>query len=76
MISRRCIVTKNQCGTDTWEVSYTCPCVQCVAYLAERAQPYGPPLACEHGHSTFLSSPCPQCPTIPLSIRPLRKEMP
>ena len=33
---RRCLVTKNECGSDTWSESFTCPCLQCRAYLAER----------------------------------------
>ena len=70
---RRCHVTKNQCGTDTWGNGYTCPCDECVAYLAESGiRPYGPYVTCQHGHSVFHSFPCPRCPSVPLSIAPVR----
>lgn len=36
MTWRRCHVTKNECGTDTWKEGHTCPCLQCQAYLAEK----------------------------------------
>lgn len=36
MTWRRCHVTKNECGSDTWGNGYTCPCLQCQAWLAEQ----------------------------------------
>ncbi len=33
---RICLVTKNQCGTDTWAAGSSCPCVECQAWLKER----------------------------------------
>lgn len=44
---RRCKVTGNQCGTDTWMVGYTCPCVECAAWVEERrfsSVPEPPPI--------------------------------
>jgi hypothetical protein len=70
-VTRRCHVTKNQCGTDTVMVGHVCPCVECQAYHAEMSADPTDRFACEHGHSRFLSSPCPHCPAIPISIRPL-----
>ncbi len=32
----RCEITGNPCGTDTWEINYTCPCKNCQQYLKER----------------------------------------
>jgi hypothetical protein len=32
---RRCLVTKNPCGTDTWAVGQPCQCAECQAYLKE-----------------------------------------
>lgn len=29
----RCEVTGNLCGTDTWEISYECPCQPCQQWL-------------------------------------------
>lgn len=38
---RRCVITGNPCGTDTWEVNHPCPCVECQAWLVklDDAQP-------------------------------------
>jgi hypothetical protein len=36
MSPRRCLVTKNECGTDTWSAAHPCRCLQCLAWLAER----------------------------------------
>lgn len=33
---RRCLNTKNQCGSDTWMYGYTCPCAECQAWLRDR----------------------------------------
>ena len=30
----RCNVTRNLCGTDTWQAGHTCPCESCKAWLA------------------------------------------
>jgi hypothetical protein len=30
---RRCEITRNLCGTDTWEVLTPCKCKQCQAWL-------------------------------------------
>ena len=32
----RCSVTGNPCGTDTWEVSYQCPCESCQAWVRDQ----------------------------------------
>lgn len=34
---RRCLATKNQCGSDTWMVGHSCPCVECQTWLREQA---------------------------------------
>ena len=36
---RRCLHTKNECGTDTWAVGWSCPCPECQSWLRE--QRYG-----------------------------------
>jgi hypothetical protein len=33
---RRCKVTGNPCGTDTWMVGGSCPCAECQTYLHEK----------------------------------------
>lgn len=73
-MERRCLHSKNPCGTDTWMVGHSCPCDHCQAYLSEKDVTADTSMySCvEHGHSKFLSSPCPRCSSIPLSIKPVR----
>lgn len=36
--TKRCHVTWNPCGTDTWQLGYVCPCPACVEYMKGRAR--------------------------------------
>ena len=33
----RCEITGNPCGTDTWEINYSCQCKNCQLYLKDLA---------------------------------------
>jgi len=35
MTDRRCKITGNECGTDTWTVGQDCECVECQAWILE-----------------------------------------
>lgn len=35
---KRCLVTGNHCGTDTWESGYACNCGACRAYVGESGE--------------------------------------
>lgn len=35
---RRCKITTNPCGTDTWAVGRPCQCDECQAYLKETTE--------------------------------------
>ena len=32
---RRCLITGNICGSDTWRIGYPCQCVECKLYVQE-----------------------------------------
>lgn len=38
MAHGRCHVTGNECGTDTWQLGYVCPCPGCVRYMAGKSR--------------------------------------
>lgn len=44
MSKRTCVITKNECGTDTWPVVdgrlQRCPCTECQAYISESTVSY------------------------------------
>ncbi len=63
-MTRRCQVTKNPCGTDTWMLGHSCQCDECQAYLA----PCGACHDCLHDPSLGFANPtasrmilCPTC---------------
>ena len=33
--TRKCLITNNPCGTDTWSEGYVCLCLNCQLYLIE-----------------------------------------
>lgn len=36
---KRCRITNNPCGTDTWMVGESCQCDECQAWLRDEAAP-------------------------------------
>ncbi len=46
-----------------------------IGAIGGRREPTPGP-ACEHGHSAYLSSPCPRCSPLPIAIRPVTTPSP
>jgi hypothetical protein len=40
----RCLVTGNECGTDTWQVGSPCGCRNCILYMLQSGPDRNPEL--------------------------------
>lgn len=45
----RCEITKNPCGTDTWELTTPCPCSQCSIWIKQAFGDASASRLCERG---------------------------